>query len=55
MKEINPRYHEFHEYRQAVRELCGRFDSRYWIRLEEKSAYPDEFIRLSPGLAGSRR
>jgi acyl-CoA dehydrogenase len=45
MKEINPRCSEFQEYRQAVRELCGQFDSQYWIGIEEKSAYPDKFIQ----------
>jgi len=45
MKEINPRYSEFQEYRQAVRELCGQFDSQYWIGIEEKSANPDKFIQ----------
>ncbi|MGH9467827.1 MAG: acyl-CoA dehydrogenase family protein [Terriglobales bacterium] len=45
MKEINPRSSRHCELRQAVRELCGQFDGRYWQRLEEQSAYPEEFVQ----------
>jgi acyl-CoA dehydrogenase len=45
MKDVNPRFSEFREYRQAVRELCGQFDSRYWWKMEENSAYPEEFVK----------
>src|SRR4051812_47813443 len=44
MKEINPRFGEFEEYRRAVRELCAGFDSQYWQKLEETSAYPEAFV-----------
>src|SRR5204863_4488046 len=44
MKEINPRSGQFAEYRQAVRELCRGFTSQYWQGVEERSAYPDEFV-----------
>jgi acyl-CoA dehydrogenase len=43
--EINPRAHRFPEYREAIRELCGRFDSTYWIRVEQEGAYPEAFVR----------
>jgi acyl-CoA dehydrogenase len=40
MPDINPKFEEFREYREAVRDLCGRFGSDYWQRLEEHAAYP---------------
>ena len=45
MKEINPRFHLFEEYRRAVRDLCGRFNSQYWQGVEEQAAYPQEFVQ----------
>src|SRR5437867_1530741 len=45
MKDINPRSTEFPEYRQAVRELCRQFDSLYWRKVEEESAYPEAFVK----------
>jgi len=45
MADINPRAHEYQEYRQAVRELCGQFDSKYWQEVEERNGYPDAFVK----------
>jgi acyl-CoA dehydrogenase len=45
MADINPRAHEHHEYRDAVRELCGQFDSKYWQEVEERAGYPDAFVK----------
>jgi acyl-CoA dehydrogenase len=45
MKEINPKFGEFEEYRGAVRELCAKFDSQYWQKIEESSGYPEEFVK----------
>jgi acyl-CoA dehydrogenase len=45
MIDINPRAHEYHEYRQAIRELCGQFDSKYWQEVEERAGYPDAFVK----------
>jgi len=45
MADINPRAHEYHEYRQAIRELCGQFDSKYWQEVEERNGYPDAFVK----------
>ncbi|HWZ42481.1 MAG TPA: acyl-CoA dehydrogenase family protein [Candidatus Saccharimonadales bacterium] len=42
---MNPRSSEFHEYRQAVRELCSQFNSQYWQKVEEHAAYPEEFVK----------
>lgn len=32
------------EIREAVRRICGRFPGRYWRELEEREAYPAEFV-----------
>ncbi len=45
MNDINPRAVDFAEYRHAVRDLCARFDSRYWQSVDERSGYPEEFVR----------
>jgi acyl-CoA dehydrogenase len=45
MKDINPRFEDFREYREAVRDLCARFGSEYWQRLDEHATYPDEFVQ----------
>jgi acyl-CoA dehydrogenase len=45
MKDINPRAHIFEEYRRAIRELCSRFPSSYWQKVEEQSAYPEQFVK----------
>jgi len=43
--DINPKSDEYPEYRQAVRELCGRFDNKYWQQVEEEAAYPEAFVK----------
>jgi acyl-CoA dehydrogenase len=45
MADINPRFSEFQEYRQAIRDLCRGFDSKYWQDVEEHAAYPDAFVK----------
>ena len=45
MKDINPRSSDFEEYRRAIRELCGRFNSQYWQKVEEQAGYPEEFVK----------
>jgi len=32
------------ELRDAVRQLCGKFDSAYWQGIDEKRAYPEAFV-----------
>ncbi|TMH90528.1 MAG: acyl-CoA dehydrogenase family protein, partial [Betaproteobacteria bacterium] len=32
------------ELRDAVRALCGRFDSAYWQDIDDKRAYPEAFV-----------
>jgi acyl-CoA dehydrogenase len=45
MTEINPQFSQFTELRQTIRELCSQFKSDYWQKLEESSAYPEEFVK----------
>ena len=45
MADINPRAHEYQEYRLAVRELCAQFDSKYWQEVEERAGYPEAFVK----------
>ena len=44
MNDVNPRAGEHEEYRKGVRELCARFDSAYWQRVDKVAAYPEEFV-----------
>jgi acyl-CoA dehydrogenase len=44
MTDINPKFAQFQEYRQAIRELCGQFNSKYWQEVEEQNAYPEAFV-----------
>jgi acyl-CoA dehydrogenase len=32
------------ELRDAVRQLCGQFDSAYWQKIDEQRAYPEAFV-----------
>jgi acyl-CoA dehydrogenase len=32
------------ELRDAVKALCGQFDSAYWQQIDEKRAYPEKFV-----------
>jgi acyl-CoA dehydrogenase len=43
--DINPRAADHAEYRQAIRELCGRFGSSYWQDVDERRDYPEAFVR----------
>jgi acyl-CoA dehydrogenase len=45
MPDINPKFDDFREYREAVRDLCARFGSEYWQRLDEHATYPEEFVQ----------
>ena len=44
MIDINPRADRHQDYRQAVRDLCCRFDSKYWQELDERAGYPEAFV-----------
>jgi acyl-CoA dehydrogenase len=45
IRDINPRSADYAEYRQAIRELCGRFPSSYWQDVDDRRAYPEAFVR----------
>ena len=38
-----PSADEHAEIREAVRDLCARYDGEYWRAVDEKAAYPEEF------------
>ena len=35
---------DYPELRQSVRKICARYPGTYWSALEDKEAYPTEFI-----------
>ncbi|GMV54309.1 MAG: acyl-CoA dehydrogenase [Betaproteobacteria bacterium] len=35
----------FQAIREAMRELCGRYGSAYWQKVDEERGYPDEFVK----------
>ena len=39
------KFDHFQEYRQAIRELCAQFNSKYWQEVEERAAYPEAFVK----------
>jgi len=43
--DINPRAADFQDYRRAVRELCATFGNEYWRAIEERSEYPEAFVK----------
>jgi acyl-CoA dehydrogenase len=45
MADINPRFSQYQEYRQAIRDLCRGFDSKYWQQVEEHAGYPEAFVK----------
>jgi len=45
MNEMNPFTQQHADIRQGVRDVCSRFDSSYWQKLEEASGYPEAFVQ----------
>src|SRR5687768_2214587 len=41
---VNSGRDNYPELRDAVRELCTRFDSAYWQKIDEQRAYPEAFV-----------
>ena len=41
---INPALQEFEDIREGVRGLCQNFDAAYWRGVDERKAFPDEFV-----------
>jgi acyl-CoA dehydrogenase len=44
MKTEIPSPDQYQELREALRDLCGQFDSAYWQKVDEARGYPEEFV-----------
>jgi acyl-CoA dehydrogenase len=45
MPDINPKFDDYREYREAVRELCAGFGSDYWQAVDARADYPEAFVK----------
>jgi acyl-CoA dehydrogenase len=45
MKTEIPSPDQYQELREALRDLCGQFDSAYWQKVDEARGYPEEFVK----------
>jgi acyl-CoA dehydrogenase len=45
VNDINPFSQQHADIRQGVRDVCSRFDSSYWQKLEDASGYPEAFVQ----------
>ncbi len=41
---INPALQTYEDIREGVRGLCGSFDAAYWRGIDERKAFPEEFV-----------
>ncbi|MCG2581622.1 MAG: acyl-CoA/acyl-ACP dehydrogenase, partial [Marinobacter sp.] len=41
---INPALQTYEDIREGVRGLCGNFDAAYWRGIDERKAFPEEFV-----------
>lgn len=41
---INPALQMYEDIREGVRGLCGNFDAAYWRGIDERKAFPEEFV-----------
>lgn len=39
-----PKLDQYQDMREALRDLCGNFDSAYWQKVDHKRAYPEDFV-----------
>jgi len=44
MKNDIPSPDQYQELREALRDLCGQFDSTYWQQVDEVRGYPEKFV-----------
>src|SRR5512138_1014497 len=44
MEKSLPKPDQYQEIREALRDLCGRFDSHYWQKVDEARGYPEDFV-----------
>lgn len=42
---MNPKENLYPELRQGVRKVCERYPTAYWRELDQKEAYPEEFVK----------
>ena len=40
-----PKPDQYQEMREALRDLCSRFDSAYWQKVDHERGYPEEFVK----------
>ena len=36
---------DYPELRESIRRICAKYPLSYWAELDEKSAYPTEFVK----------
>ena len=39
-----PKPDQYQDMREALRDLCGSFDSAYWQKVDHERAYPEAFV-----------
>lgn len=39
-----PKPDQYQEMREALRDLCGSFDSEYWQKIDHDRGYPEAFV-----------
>jgi acyl-CoA dehydrogenase len=39
-----PKPDQFQEMREALRDLCSRYDSAYWQQVDHERGYPEAFV-----------
>ncbi len=39
-----PKPDQYQEMREALRDLCGSFDSAYWQKIDHERGYPEAFV-----------
>jgi acyl-CoA dehydrogenase len=44
MRDATDDFNDFSDIRESVRRVCAKFPGEYWRGLEEKEAYPSEFV-----------
>lgn len=42
---MNTSHEELQAIREAVRDLCARYDGAYWRRIDEAKGFPEDFVR----------
>ena len=44
MNHLIPKPDQYQEIREALRDLCGKFDSAYWQKVDHERGYPEAFV-----------